>query len=108
MPEFLRLVSPAEALARWLKEIRLSPGPRVEETATAEALDRILAEDIAAPHSLPAFARSTVDGYAVRAEDTFGASPSAPSYLRLVGEAALGSPSTVEVGGGQAAAGHTG
>jgi len=108
MPEFLRLVSPAEALARWLKEIRLSPGPRVEETATAEALDRILAEDIAAPHSLPAFARSTVDGYAVRAEDTFGASPSAPSYLRLVGEVAMGSPSTVEVGVSQAAVVHTG
>jgi molybdopterin molybdotransferase len=108
MPEFLRLVSPAEALAKWMKEIRLPPHLRVEEIATADALDRVLAEDLAAPHPLPAFARSTVDGYAVRAEDTFGASPSAPSYLRLAGEVPMGSPPTIQVRVGEAAVVHTG
>src|SRR3990170_673108 len=108
MPEFLRLVSPAEALAVWMKEIRLRPAPGTEEIATADALDRILAEEIAAPHPLPEFARSTVDGYAVRAEDTFGASPSAPSYLRLVGEVAMGTAPKIQVGGGSAALVHTG
>jgi molybdopterin molybdotransferase len=108
MPEFLRLIPPAEALARWMREIPLSPDPRIEVVPAEEALDRILAEDIVAPHPLPEFARSTVDGYALRAEDTFGASPSAPAYLRLVGEVAMGSKPELSVKLGEAAAVHTG
>ena len=44
-----------------------------------------------APHDLPGFARSTVDGYAVRAADTFGASEGLPSYLEVAGAVAMGS-----------------
>ncbi len=49
-----------------------------------------LAEDIYAEYDLPPFAKSTVDGYAVRAADTFGASDSIPSILKLAGEIEMG------------------
>lgn len=55
-----------------------------------EALGRILAEDIVAGEDLPPFARSTVDGYAVRAADTFSASDTMPAYLNLTGEVFMG------------------
>jgi molybdopterin molybdotransferase len=108
MPEFLRLVPPSEALARWLKALPDRPDLPVERLETPQALGRILAEEIIAPHPLPAFPRSTVDGYAVRAEDTFGAGPSAPSYLRLIGEVPMGRISDIRVETGQAALVHTG
>lgn len=54
------------------------------------ALGRIAAERVDAPEALPAFARSTMDGFAVRAAETYGASDSAPAYLRLAGEVAMG------------------
>ena len=55
-----------------------------------EAFDRILAEPILSPEDLPAQARSTMDGYAVRAADTFGASESMPCYLNITGEVQMG------------------
>jgi molybdopterin molybdotransferase len=55
-----------------------------------DALGRILAEDIVAGEDLPPFARSTVDGYAVRAADTFSASDTMPAYLDLTGEVFMG------------------
>jgi molybdopterin molybdotransferase len=60
------------------------------------------------PEDLPAFRRSTVDGYAVRAADTFGASESLPAYLTVVGEARMGERPTVTVAAGQAVLIHTG
>jgi len=108
MPEFLRLVSPAEALARWLKALPEGRRAEIESQDTPGSLGRVLAEDVIAPHPLPPFARSTVDGYAVRAEDTFGAGPSAPSYLRLVGEVPMGRISDIQIHVGEAALVHTG
>ncbi|MBA3004997.1 MAG: molybdopterin molybdotransferase MoeA [Proteobacteria bacterium] len=55
-----------------------------------EALDRITAKDIFSPEDLPAHARSTMDGFAVKAADTFGASQSMPCYLQLSGEVFMG------------------
>jgi molybdopterin molybdotransferase len=55
-----------------------------------EALDRITAKDIFSPEDLPAHARSTMDGFAVKAADTFGASQSMPCYLQLSGEVLMG------------------
>lgn len=55
-----------------------------------EALDRVVAEPILSPEDLPAQARSTMDGYAVRAADTFGASESMPCYLNITGEVLMG------------------
>lgn len=68
----------------------LQPLPGSEDVALDEALGRVLAADLAAPEPLPAFARSTVDGYAVRARDTFGASESLPALLNLAGQVAMG------------------
>ncbi len=57
-----------------------------------EAFERILAEPMLSPEDLPAQARSTMDGYAVRAADTFGASESMPCYLNITGEVQMGAP----------------
>jgi molybdopterin molybdotransferase len=71
-------------------------------------LGRVLAEDIRAPHPLPDFQRSTVDGYAVRSGDTHGASDSLPAYLTLIGEVPMGDAPTFEIRAGQCALIHTG
>jgi len=74
----------------------------------ASSLGRVCAEDVRAPHPLPEFPRSTVDGFAVRARDTFGATDSLPAYLSLIGEVPMGGAPTFEVGAGQCAILHTG
>ncbi len=98
MSEFLQLVPPAEALSRLLE--RLETGPAPESVATTAALGRVTAAAVTAPFSLPSFRRSTVDGYAVRAADTHGASPSLPAYLHLRGEIQMGraAPAALEPG----------
>jgi molybdopterin molybdotransferase len=66
-----------------------------EETPIADALDRVLAEDVIAAHDVPTFANSAMDGFAVR-------SGSAGRELRIVGESRAGAPATVAVGDGEA------
>ena len=66
------------------------------------------AAPVLAPHDLPGFARSTVDGYAVRAADTYGASEGLPSYLEVAGEVAMGAAARVDVSAGGAVAVPTG
>jgi molybdopterin molybdotransferase len=61
-----------------------------ETIRVATALGRVIAEDLAAPADLPHFHRANMDGYAVRARDTFGASASIPAYLRLAGAVEMG------------------
>lgn len=107
MPEFLRLASPTEALATLLSALP-NRSPEAETIETSAALGRILAEDVYAPHPLPEFPRASVDGYAVRARDTFGASDSLPAYLTLVGEIAMGAPADLKLEPGQCALIHTG
>jgi molybdopterin molybdotransferase len=108
MPEFLRLVAPAEALQRWLQALPQSIATATERLPTDQAYGRVLASAIRAPEPLPAFARSTVDGFAVRASDTFGASSSLPAYLQVVGEIRMGMPASFQLIDGQAALLHTG
>jgi molybdopterin molybdotransferase len=55
-----------------------------------QCLDRILSRDVAAREDMPAFHRSSVDGYGVVAKDTFGVSESMPAQLRLIGEVKMG------------------
>ncbi|MEB3101377.1 molybdopterin molybdotransferase MoeA [Ferviditalea candida] len=55
-----------------------------------EALGFVLAEDVASGEAVPGFARSTVDGYAVKAKDTFGSSESLPGFLQVSGEIKMG------------------
>jgi molybdopterin molybdotransferase len=106
MPEFLTLVPPDEALHRLLDQLTFRPEP--EEVETLEALGRVVLSPILALHPLPAFDRSAVDGYAVRAADTYGASESLPAYLKLAGEVRMGSAPEFALGPGQAALIHTG
>lgn len=61
-----------------------------ERIALADGLGRFLGEDVIAPDALPPFARSTMDGYAVRARDTFGCSESEPALLPVRGEIVMG------------------
>jgi len=73
----------------------------VEEVNLAEALGRVTAQPVLSPEPLPPFARSTVDGYAVRAADTHGASESAPAYLKMVGEVRMGEAPQPALGEGE-------
>lgn len=107
MSEFLRLVPPGEARSLLLSNIA-SPLADGESVETSHALHRVAAEDVLAPHALPDFPRSTVDGYAVRARDTFGASPSLPAYLVLAGEVAMGAAPRIALEAGQCGLIHTG
>ncbi len=67
-----------------------------------DSLHRVLAEEIISPCNLPGFNRSTMDGYAIRAEDSFGASESLPSYLKIIGEIKMGSKSEFKINPGEA------
>ena len=66
-----------------------------------EALWRVLAEDVVAQIDVPGFRRATMDGYAVRAEDTYGADVDEPVRLRLVGRVEMGKPALDRVGPGE-------
>jgi len=107
MPEFLKLVSIDEArqiLLRYLPGVE----KKEEEIETLHARGRVLSRDVTADEDLPAFTRSSMDGFAVRASDTYGASDSLPAYLNLVGEVGMGKMPGFVVGKEQAAAIHTG
>jgi len=106
MPEMFTVLPPSDALKVLLDQ--LPPMVRNENIATIDALDRTLAERPLAPHALPAFARSTMDGYAVRAEDTFGATEQMPAYLEVIGEVPMGRAPLLAVGRAEAAVAYTG
>lgn len=72
------------------------------------ALGRIAAEDIRSKEDLPPFSRSTVDGYAVRSADTFGAGETAPALFSVTGEVLMGQQTAFEILAGQAAVIPTG
>ena len=79
-----------------------------ETVPTALALARVTAAQLTSPEDLPAFPRSTMDGFSVRASDTFGASEALPAYLDVIGDIPTGSQSDVELATGQAAGAFTG
>lgn len=83
--DFFTLLSPAEFTAL-LAGFAPTPPARA---ALADLHGRVLAQDLAAPEDLPAADRSSMDGYAVRAADTFGAGEANPAYLDLAGSAAI-------------------
>ncbi len=98
-----KLTSLDDAVKMALRELSLNP--RVEEKPLTQALGKIAAEDVYAPYSLPLNNRSAVDGYAVRAEDTYGATPSSPAELQVVTRVSVDSdPSSIpSIGRGEAA-----
>ena len=107
MPEFLTLLPPDDARTLLLSHLS-QPKIDSESIAVTSSLGRFTASDIFAPHPLPDFPRTTVDGYAVRAKDTFGASDSLPAYLTLIGEVPMGDSPSFEISTGQCALIHTG
>jgi molybdenum cofactor synthesis domain-containing protein len=99
---FRKLLSFDEA--KQLLEQTFSPKPvGAEQVPISEAHDRVLAQDVVAPMNIPPFSRSTVDGYAVKAADTFGASEDKPVILRFCGHVAIGESPHVVVEKGLAA-----
>ncbi|MCA9966842.1 MAG: molybdopterin molybdotransferase MoeA [Anaerolineales bacterium] len=106
MAEFFNVLPPDEARALLLRQLTAVLPP--ETISTEAALGRVTAVSITAPHPLPTFRRSTMDGYAVRAADTYGASESLPAFLQVVGEVPMGKVAAVTLGVGQATIVHTG
>jgi putative molybdopterin biosynthesis protein len=100
--QFLAVVSAEDARARFAQHLDLSPLP-AESVPLAAALARVLAHDVVAPVDAPPFDRSNVDGFALRAADTVGASDAAPRRLILNAEViACGHAPAVEVAPGTA------
>lgn len=106
MPEFLNLKPPIQALDLLLRNLDIQP--RSEKILALDALGRVLVAPIRAEHPLPSFRRSTVDGFAVIAADTYGASESLPAYLPLVGEVPMGGAPDFVLDNGLCAVIHTG
>ena len=74
-----------------------------EEVNLTEALGRVLSADVYSLHPVPDFRRSTVDGYAVRAKDTQGASEGLPAFLEVVEEVVMGQEAKAKIVSGQCA-----
>ncbi len=95
-------VSPEEALKRIVSALP-DVLPKTENVLIEDALDRIVAHEIASPEDMPPFTRSTVDGYAVDARDTFGASETAPAYIAFKGEILMAQAAPFPISRGEAA-----
>ncbi|RCK74368.1 MAG: Molybdopterin biosynthesis protein MoeA [Anaerolineae bacterium] len=108
MPEFLTLLTPREARRKILEALAFHSPLALETIPTQEAVGRVSGREVRAPHPLPMFNRATVDGYAVRAEDTYGASESLPAYFRVIGEIPMGQATTLTLNAMEAALIHTG
>jgi len=95
-----------ESAKRTINDFDLTPAP--EQVPLTDARGRVLAERIEAGRDVPGFDRASMDGYAVRARDTFGADEADPVTLPLVGEVHAGVAPTVTIGTGTLAEISTG
>jgi molybdopterin molybdotransferase len=102
--EFFTTRTVGDALTGFRPERRTG----TETVSVTAALGRVPARPVAAPHPLPGFARSTVDGYAVRAADTYGVSEGLPGYLQVAGAVLMGTEPSQAVGPGTAMSMPTG
>jgi len=98
---FLHLISPQQKLQDILKNFRRINTTEKLHIYTATA--RVVAEDIYANENIPPLPRSTVDGYAVIAEDTTGATEATPALLKLVGRLEIGKIPDIEIHPGECA-----
>jgi molybdopterin molybdotransferase len=98
MKEFFKVQTPDELYKKMNHFKSLS----FEKVAIEDSLHRVLCEDVISPINLPEFQRSTVDGFALKAKDTYGASEKNPAIFRLVGEIPMGQVSDIEVHEGEA------
>ena len=106
MTEFFNVLPSGEALATLMARLRRRTG--IETIATTEALGRVAAAEVTSPEDLPAFPRSAMDGYSVRAANTFGATEGQPAYLAVVGDVPMGRKPSVSLEPGEAARAYTG
>ena len=83
--QFLQVLDRDEAERRFRAALDLAPRG-IEQVALESALGRVLAADVLSPVDVPSFDRSNLDGFAVVAEDTFGASEEVPRVMRLADE----------------------
>ncbi|WP_319416507.1 gephyrin-like molybdotransferase Glp [Marispirochaeta aestuarii] len=107
MAELFRLSRPEDALEALLSALPSGTFHR-ETLPLEEALGRVCSREIRSPQALPSFVRSTMDGYAVRAADTYGASEGLPAYLQLTGEVPMGAAPSFSLKKGECALVHTG
>jgi putative molybdopterin biosynthesis protein len=106
--QFLDVIDRDEAEARFRAAVALEP-LGVEHVPLSEALGRVLAQDVVARVDVPSFDRSNLDGFAIRAADSFGADELAPRRVKLLaGTIDAGVTPSVEVRQGEAAAIATG
>ncbi len=97
MESFFKLKKPDEVL----KLMERFGACGEEEIPLGEAFNRVLSRPVISPEDLPGFPRSTMDGYAVRARDTFGASESLPALFEITGEVSMGEAPSETIGQGQ-------
>jgi molybdopterin molybdotransferase len=98
MKGFFKVQTPEQFYAKMDRFKPLTP----EKVRIEESLHRVLSEDIVSTTNLPEFPRSTVDGFALNAKDTYGTSERNPAILRMIGEIPMGQVSDIEVKDGEA------
>jgi molybdopterin molybdotransferase len=98
MKGFFRVQTPQQLLQKLSRFKPLSS----EEIPLEESLQRVLAEDVTSSVNLPEFPRSTVDGFALKAKDTYGASEKNPAILQVVGDVPMGRVSDITLKDGEA------
>jgi molybdopterin molybdotransferase len=98
MKGFFKVQTPEQLYAKMDRFRPLTP----EKVRIEESLHRVLSEDIVSTINLPEFPRSTVDGFALKAKDTYGTSERNPAILRMIGEIPMGQVSDIEVKDGEA------
>ena len=102
----LNVISLEQAQAMLKEKFQIKTDTELLELS--DSAGRTLAEDIESAEFVPDFSRSTVDGYAVRAADTFGCSEAIPAMLKLKGEVLMGQSAAFSLGAGECAAVPTG
>jgi len=100
MPEFLKVLTYQDARQLIINHF---PARVIEYVPLERCNNRVLALDLTSPEHMPAFNRSTVDGYAVRAEDTFGSSESLPGMLNYIDSVQMGREPQFAIANGQCA-----
>lgn len=98
MKGFFRVQTPAELFEKLNRFKPLSS----EKVHIEDSLHRVLAGDVLSLADLPEFPRSTVDGFAVKAKDTYGASERNPAVLQIAGEIPMGQVSEIQIKDGEA------
>lgn len=97
MKTFFRVVTPEQAHQQLIE----AKPTGTQSIDTVRARGRVLAADLFSAVDLPHFHRAGMDGFAVRAKDTFGASATLPAYLKLTGTVEMGKEVTQSVGRGE-------